>query len=141
MPVNLPYALSVAALLAGPSVVTALVSEALGDPRLRPLSMSEARMAASDARIEIDGPYVRARIYWSGPAGGYATPGDLRSALRLALAAKGVDAHVAVLPGSASGRTMLDLRAGANAFGPFPVSEAARHLSPAADAARMAFAM
>lgn len=139
MSASLPYALTVAALLAGPSVVTAFISEMVDDPRLRPLSLTEARMAASSAAIEIDGPYVRARIYWGGPSRGFATPDDLRSAIRHALAAKGVDAHVAVLDG-AWGETMLDLRAGHNAFGPFPVADAARHVVPAAEAARLAYA-
>ena len=139
MPKNLPYALTIATLLAGPSVLTAIVSEMIGDPRLRPLSLSEARLAAADVPAGIEGPYVRARIYWSGPSEGYAEPGDLRAALRGALAAKGVETHVAIIEGS-GGQTMLDLRAGTNAFGPFPVAQAARHVVPAAEAARLAHA-
>ena len=140
MPADLPYALSVATLLGGPSVVTALVSEALDDPRLRPLSLTEARMAASEAQIDIAGPYVRARIYWGGPSLGYATPDALGTAIRNALAAKGVDVHVALMESDGRGETMLDFRAGRNAFGPFPVAEAARHVVPAAEAARLAYA-
>ncbi len=140
MPKNLSYALTIAALLAGPSLVMAIVSEVIGDPRLRPLSLSESRLAAADVPAGIEGPYVRARIYWSGPAEGFADPGDLRVALRDALAAKGVETHVAIMNGS-GGQTMLDLRAGRNAFGPFPVAQAARHVAPAAEAARLAHAL
>ncbi|RDC74733.1 hypothetical protein DLJ49_01755 [Rhodovulum sp. 12E13] len=137
---SLPYTLTVAALVAGPSVVTATIAEIIGDPRLRPLSLSEMRLAASDARIEIEGPYVRTRIYWAGPSQGYATPDDLRMAVREALAAKGVEAHVAIMA-SDGGETLLDMRAGRSAFGPFPVADAARHVVPAAEAARLAFSV
>lgn len=141
LPENLPYALTIAALLAGPSVILATVSEITDNPLLRPFSVTEERLAAAQAYITAQGPYVRARIYWYGPAGGYDTPEDLRDAIRQALLSKGVGAHVAVLPGERFGRTMLDLRAGRNAFGPFPVAEAAQHVVPAVHAAHLAHAM
>ena len=138
MSFNLSYALTVAALLAGPSIVTAAFSEILDDPRLRPLSMTETRMAASGAMFSLGAPYVRARIFWVGPAQGFDTAEELRSAMREALAAKGVDAHVAVIRGAPHTDTLVDLRAGRTAFGPFPAAAAAFYVGPAAEAARLA---
>jgi hypothetical protein len=152
MPASLPVAMTVAALLAAPSLVTAGIYTWTGDPFLRWLGLTEERLAAADRVIETDDPYVRIRVYWRGPAHGYPDAAELSEALRGAFEVKGIEVHVAVLrlegevEGKDEGRngggggTTIDMRAGRSTFGPFPVTQAARYVTPAAEAARLAHA-
>lgn len=140
MPSSLPVAVTVAALVAAPSLVTAGIYTWTGDPFLRWLGLTEERLAAADRVIETDDPYVRIRVYWRGPAGGYADATSLADALRGAFEVKGIEVYVAVLRLDDAGMTTIDMRAGRSAFGPFPVTQAARYVTPAAQAARLAHA-
>ncbi|MEL6204164.1 MAG: hypothetical protein AAFR47_02465 [Pseudomonadota bacterium] len=136
LPASLPTALAVFSFIAAPSLVTVGFAKATDNPNLRPMAISETSVAASD--IEINAPHVRVRIFWAGSAPGYAGPADLSNAIRTVFAAKGVDTRIAVLDEATPGSTTLDMRAGREHFGPFPVSEAARHVEPAVQAVRFA---
>jgi hypothetical protein len=138
MTASLPVAITVAALLAAPSLVTASLYTWTGDPFLRWLGLTEERLAAADRVIETDDPYVRIRVYWRGPGHRYPDASTLASALRGAFEVKGIAAHVAVLQLAGEGGTTVDMRAGRSTFGPFPVTQAARYITPAAEAARLA---
>lgn len=133
---SLSTALAVATLVAAPSVIMAGVYHFNGNPELRPFGVTEARIAASD--VESTDPLVRVRIFWRGPAHGYSTAPTLADALRGAFETKGIDTRIAIIEGTSEGPTTLDMRAGHSTFGPFPVSEAARHVEPAVQAARFA---
>lgn len=133
---SLSSAIAVAALIAAPSVIMAGVYQFNGNPALRPFAISESRLAATEA--ETDDPVVRIRIFWRGPAPGYASGPDLAEALRGAFTGKGVASRIAIIEGTSTGPTTLDMRAGKATFGPFPVSQAARHVEPAVQAARIA---
>jgi len=132
MTATIPMTIAVTALLAAPSLVTVGLYKITGDPTLRPMSVTEERVAATD--YETGGPVVRVRIYWRGAAEGFGTADDLASALRRAFDSKGVETRIAVLEMHDRGVTMLDMRAGSMRYGPFPVTEAARHVTPAAAA-------
>ena len=138
MPASLPVAVTVAALVAAPSLVTAGIYSWTGDPFLRWLGLTEQRLAAADRVIETDDPYVRIRVYWRGPSRGYPDAAALTDALRGAFEVKGIEVHVAVLRLGEDGVTTVDMRAGTSSFGPVPVAQAARYVSPAAEAARLA---
>jgi hypothetical protein len=132
------YGLQLALLVAGPSVIASAVSEIRKDPFLRWMSIDEAALAETEVWVRSSEPYLRARIYWRGPAGSFVTPDDLSDAVRGAFHGQGVEAHIAVLKATGPGPTTLDFRTGVNRFGPFPVAEAARYVKPAAEAARLA---
>jgi hypothetical protein len=129
---TIPVALAVTTLLAAPSLVTVGLYKVTGDPSLRPMSITEEKVAATD--FATGGDVVRIRIYWRGAAEGFGTASDLADALRRAFDSKGVDSMIAVMQMNDRGVTMLDMRAGAMHYGPFPVADAARHVSPAAAA-------
>lgn len=126
----------VTALLVAPSLVTVGLSQVTQDPHYRPFSVTEERLAAAEFFSEE--PVVRVRIYWRGAVQGFNTAEDLADAVREAFIAKGVESQIAILYRTSEGPTTLDMRAGRNAFGPFPVSHAARHISPAVEAVRIA---
>ena len=132
MTATIPIALAVTTLLAAPSLVTVGLYKITGDPTLRPMSVTEQKVAATD--FATGGDVVRIRIYWRGAADGFGTATDLADALRRAFDSKGVESRIAVLEMADQGETMLDMRAGAMHYGPFPVTDAARHVSPAAAA-------
>ena len=132
MTATIPVALAVTTLLAAPSLVTVGLYKMTGDPTYRPMSVTEERVAASN--VATAGDVVRIRIYWRGASGGFGSATDLADALRRAFDSKGVDSRIAVLDMRDRGETMLDMRAGAMHYGPFPVADAARHVTPAAAA-------
>jgi hypothetical protein len=126
----------VAALLVAPSLVTVGLSKVTSDPHYRPFSVTEETLAA--AEFLSDEPVVRVRIYWRGAVRGFNSADILADAVRDAFFAKGVESQIAILYRDGDGPTTLDMRAGRNAFGPFPVSQAAQHISPAVEAVRVA---
>lgn len=138
MPASIPAALTAAAIIAAPSIATIGVYMATGDPLLRWLGITEARLAAADQHIASNDPYVRIRIYWRGPEAGYAAPADLVGALRGVFQVRGIDVQIAVLEGPGTGPTTLDMRAGINSFGPFKLAHTPRHVGAAVEAARLA---
>jgi len=138
---SLPYTLLIVSLLATPSLVARGVHSVTGDPLWQYLAIDEERLAAAETPIETDAPHVRVRVFWRGPDATYATTDSLVTALRNAFESKGIDAFIAVLQpaeGDPSAATTIEMRAGANRFGPFPASDAARHIEPAVHAAHLA---
>ena len=83
-------------------------------------------------------PTVRIRIAWSGPGGDYDSVPELASDLQGAFATKGVDTFITVVSGAEEAPTLLQMNAGESRLGPFPIADAARHVEPAVQAARIA---
>ena len=140
---SVPYTLLIVGLVAAPSVAARAVHLATGDPLWQYLAIDEERIATAETRIDTDVPHVRVRIFWRGAGAGYDTPEALVAALRASFEMKGIEPYIAVVPGGdgsgAAGTTTIDMRAGSNRFGPFPVADAPRHIQPAVEAAHLAF--
>lgn len=139
---SISYAILIAALIASPSVIARVIHEVTGDPLWRWLAIDEQGLAASESSIESDGPHVQIRLFWRGPDERFETPQEAARALRRAFEAKGVEPFIAIFDAQANagGRdTSVDVRAGTNKFGPFPIWDTPRHVQPAVLAAELAY--
>lgn len=115
--------------VAAPAAIALLAFYITGDPRLRPLSLTEDQM------VEVEPPVadglVRVEVHWASTETTTAPALALARSIKATFEAKGQDAWVLVLRDFSGAESHVLYRVGTNVFGPYPLGSAAKGVRPA----------
>lgn len=116
-----------------PTILSLTWHQITGDPRLRPLSITEENLRSFQGRPA--GVNIVAIVDWDEARSGQLSQQDMQNTLISAFDAKGVDVYV-TFRASGSG-TFVTYEVGSSTIGPYPQNRAAQGIIAAVDAYRM----